>query len=395
MTRWSSRQAGSPGLYVHVPFCAAICPYCDFAVTRGGAQRRRRFVDLLAREIDLASEAGGWGRFDTIYLGGGTPSMLTGEQLASILSALRRHFAIQEDCWITLEANPEDASPDAMGEWRQLGVRTLSLGVQSFDDRRLEFLGRKHRGAAARRAVETGIGFGFEIVSVDLIYGQPGQTLGAWEKDLEQTVALGPEHVSCYQLTVHEGTRFGRQRSLGVLREKEDPELGDFFATTHDRLSDGGYEGYEVSNFARAPEFRSRHNQKYWRHVPYLGLGPSAHSWDGRVRWWNERSLAGWEAALAGGRRPVAGHEELGAESQVLEAVMLGLRTREGVDLAALHRRFGIDLRALNGRLLDRWLRAGLLEADGAWLRPTRAGLAVADSLPRRLELSPPPVAPG
>lgn len=366
-----------PGLYLHVPFCTRICPYCDFAVVRDAATARARFVQLLGREI--ASWRGRWtgGAFDTIYLGGGTPSRLEPEQLAAILDAIREHLPLAALPWISLEANPEDASPERLAAFRDLGVRTLSLGVQSFDPSSLKFLGRRHTPEEARRAVETARGIGFEVVSVDLIFGLPGEPLEALERSLETAVELTPEHVSGYQLTFHEGTPLGRALERGRLAELGEGAQAAAFERVHAVLAAGGYEAYEVSNFARAPELRSRHNQKYWRHVPYLGLGPSAHSFDGRTRFWNERDLGAWAARLERSESPEAAREELGPAELVLERLMLGLRTIEGVPLE--------DISLRHGPTLDRLAAAGLVTREAGRVRPTRAGLAVADGLAREL----------
>lgn len=371
----------APGLYLHVPFCARICPYCDFAVIRDDAAARERFARLLAREAGLWRGRWESGDFDTVYFGGGTPSRLTPEQLAAILAALRANLPLAAEPWITLEANPEDASAERLAAFRALGVRTLSLGVQSFDSASLKFLGRRHTPEQAQRAVETARAAGFEAVSVDLIFGLPGASPDSLERSLEAAVALAPEHISCYQLTFHEGTPFGRALGRGRLAELGEGDQAAAFERVHAVLAAGGYEAYEVSNFARAPVFRSRHNQKYWRHVPYLGLGPSAHSFDGRTRFWNERDLGTWAARLERGERPTAGREELGTVEQALERLMLGLRTIEGVDLAGL----GADFTLRHRATLDRLAAAGLVTLDSARLRPTRAGLAVADGLVRAL----------
>ena len=383
----ASPEAGAdaPGLYVHVPFCSAICPYCDFAVLVGGPERRAGFVPDLAAEAALhggrALPGGTFGTFDTLYLGGGTPSLLTPEQLAALLAALRASLPVAPDAWITLEANPEDVSDAALQGWREAGVGTLSLGAQSFDDAALRFLGRRHDGAGARRAVERALAAGFPIVSVDLIYGLPGLDeagTARWRRDLGAAAELGPPHLSCYQLTVHEGTPFGWRRARGRLGELREPLQAELFRVTHEELGARGWEAYEVSNFARSEASRSRHNAKYWRHAPYLGLGPSAHSFDGARRWWNHRKLPAWSAALAAGALPIAGEEPIGPSERALEHLMLGLRTREGVDLALL-RTLGLDLEA--HPVLPRLLDEGLLRRAGERLAATLAGWALADGV--------------
>lgn len=385
----------APGLYLHLPFCPSICPYCDFYVLTGSPEAHRDFVRGLLAEIDLRAESMWPGpaaerpamAFDTVYLGGGTPSRLALELLAEILDACRRKLGVDGSAVVTLEANPEDVSRESLAGWRGLGVACLSLGAQSFSDVSLRFLGRRHDAAAARRAAELALEAGFATVSLDLIFGLEGQTPRDLEHDLETVVELSPGHVSLYQLTIHPGTPFGFRHARGRLAELPEDRQAELFVIAHRRLAEAGYEAYEVSNFARAPEHRSRHNRKYWRHVPYLGLGPSAHSFSGRRRWWNERKIKPWRAALGSGRPPVAGSELLTPRQLVLERLMLGLRTREGVDLAQMPEDWGARLRAGNRQLIGELCARGLLVDEHDRLRPTTRGLAVADGLPLRFEL--------
>jgi len=387
--------AGRPGLYLHVPFCSAVCPYCDFAVTVGGRRSRRLWREALLAEIRLAAESAAgepWtepGAFDTAYFGGGTPSALDPEDLAAVFAALGERFGLRPEradgdggARVFLEANPEDVTPERLAAWRELGVAVVSLGVQSFDAGSLAFLGRRHGPERSRSAVELALLAGFRTVSLDLIYGLPGQDEAAWRRELDAAVALGPDHLSCYQLTVEPGTPFGRRRDRGELAELPEPAQAALFRLTHERLTDAGWPAYEVSSFARAPRHRSRHNRKYWRHAPYLGLGPSAHSFDGRRRrWWNERRLAAWRARVDRGERPVAGEETLGDEELALEALMLGLRTADGIDLAGFRERHGVDLPSANCELVRRLEGEGLATVEDGRFALTLDGLAVADGL--------------
>jgi oxygen-independent coproporphyrinogen-3 oxidase len=333
--------------------------------------------------------------FDTVYFGGGTPSQLPSEQLDRVLDACRTHLRLEAPV-IHLEANPEDVTPQACAAWRALGIRFLSLGIQSFDDGALRFLGRRHTGAGARAAVETALAAGIGTVSVDLIYGLPDQSEEALRRDLEAAVALGPGHVSCYQLTIHPRTRFGVNASRGELRELPEASQATLFDLTHRVLADAGLSAYEVSNFARSPEHQSRHNRKYWDHTPYLGLGPSAHSLaieDGGAarRWWNERSTPRWERRVAGGERPVEGEETLGPRQLATEALMLGLRTTNGIDLDRFLARYGVDLVGSNPALVERLTAEGRLQLrrspEGPRLVPSLSGLAVADGLAAAFEI--------
>ncbi len=318
-----------------------------------------------------------------------------------MLDACRRQLAFAEP-WIFLEANPEDVTAEACAAWRRLGVRTLSLGVQSFSDQALLFLGRRHSAAQAAAAVETARAAGFDTVSVDLIFGLPEQTAEAWRGDLAAAVALGPQHLSCYQLTIHPRTRFGVSARRGQLRELPEDAQAALFELTHRFLADAGYVAYEVSNFARGARHQSRHNRKYWDHTPYLGLGPSAHSLamplsaDSKRsasapagllarRHWNELRVPRWEARIAAGERPIENEESLGPDALATETLLLSLRTTAGIDLSAFRARYGIDLIASNATLVDRLVAEGRLGLErgpeGDRLVPTVAGLAVADGL--------------
>jgi len=391
----------APGLYLHLPFCSSICPYCDFSVMPTASPARQRFTARLVTEVSLAAPAWSDPRpFDTVYFGGGTPSQLPPEELARVLEACGSHLALASTAaWTFLEANPEDVTAEACAAWRALGVRTLSLGVQSFSDEALRFLGRHHSGRQARAAVETALSAGFHTVSIDLMFGLRGQTAEDWRRDLAAAVDQAPQHVSCYQLTIHPGTPFGIQAKHGQLSELPEDDQATLFELTHRFLGDAGFAAYEVSNFARGPAHQSRHNRKYWDHTPYLGLGPSAHSFlpsDGvspARRWWNDRGTPRWEKRLEAGERPVEAEEQLGPKELAAEALLLGLRTTTGLDLDGWRGRYGVDLLAANEALVARLQDEGrvVVRADpgaGRWLVPTLAGLAVADGLAAAFDLS-------
>ncbi|HEX2252269.1 MAG TPA: radical SAM family heme chaperone HemW [Thermoanaerobaculia bacterium] len=385
-----------PGIYLHVPFCSAVCPYCDFAVTVGGAAARERYVETLLAEMALVADTRDGAlaaQADTVYFGGGTPTALDPEQLRRVLAGLGERLAVRlGEARIFLEANPEDVTPTAAAAWRALGVATLSLGVQSFDPAALAFLGRRHDPRRARESVATALAAGFDTVSLDLIYGLPGQDAAAWRRDLETAAALAPHHLSCYQLTVEPGTPFGKRRARGELAELPEAAQAERFRFTHRFLADAGYPAYEVSSFAATPAHRSRHNRKYWCHAPYLALGPSAHGFDGgRRRWWNEGRLRPWRRRVEAGEPPVAGGEVLDDAELALEALVLGLRTTAGIDLAGFRERHGIDLLATDGALVAQLEAAGLARTEGgpasARLALTLDGLAVADGIACRFEL--------
>jgi oxygen-independent coproporphyrinogen-3 oxidase len=370
------------GLYLHVPFCRRICPYCDFAVRTGDAARRGRYVEHLCREIELYAD---WPlAFDTVYFGGGTPSLLDPRELERILEALGRCLRLAAGTRVFLEANPEDVTAERLRTWRALGIATLSLGVQSLEAASLAFLGRRHGPEDGRRAVDLAREAGFPTVSIDLIYGLPGQTPQAWGAELARALALGADHISCYQLTIHERTRFHLLERRGRLVQLGIDEQAELFRLTHERLNAAGMQGYEVSQFAAAPEHRSRHNLKYWDHTPYLGLGPAAHSFRDDRRWWNVRDTDPWQERVGRGERPVDGEERLPREALVLEALMTGLRTYDGVDFGRLRARFGLELLESNRALVERLESDSLAVLRGERLVPTLAGLAVADALATR-----------
>ncbi len=401
----------SSGLYVHIPFCQTKCPYCDFySIT--DETLISAYLTALDAEARLYREQ--FPIFDSLFLGGGTPSLLDAAQLGALVASLRRHFAFAPDSEITLEANPDDVTPEKLRLWRDLVVNRVSLGVQSLDEAELRFLGRRHTARQARWALESARAAGFGNLAVDLMYGLPGQRPETWLQTLGQVLEFGPEHLSCYQLTIAAGetpalrTPFARRAARGEITPLGEEEERAFFLLTARFLTERGYIHYEVSNFARKiwPDsmgrggqglFRKwplppgpplnpaiqpleayycRHNLKYWRHVPYLGLGPGAHSFDGARRWWNHASLEQYGAALAAGAAPVAGSETLTPAQLRLEALYLGFRTRDGVglDLIRRHPRGQEILSELN--------RCGLVRVADGRAVPTPEGLVVADHLP-------------
>lgn len=378
------------GVYVHVPFCAHKCLYCDFTAYVYRADLAVGFAGDVLREAALLAElpAVRGCRGGTLYFGGGTPTVLPAGELASAAAGLRRTLGIGDGAEATVEANPETLDADELSRLRAAGFNRLSLGVQSWDDALLARLGRHHTAAEAEGAFRLARAAGFANVGIDLMYGIPGQTLAAWRETLARTVALGPEHVSAYSLQIEAGTPFGRRAREGRLRTKgsgggagllpADDTVAEMYAQARDVLGAAGYEHYEISNFAR-PGFRSRHNQVYWRNGEYLGLGPGASSHlDGR-RWTNARRLDRWRAALAAGALPAAEEERLGREREMSDTVILGLRLLEGVSLRDFRRRFDVDLPEVYGREIDELIGLGLLRLDGDRLRLAPEALPVAN----------------
>lgn len=355
-------------VYVHVPFCARRCSYCDFAIAV------RREVPVAEYEAAVRSELDarglGWGApVHTLYLGGGTPSRLGAEGLSALVRGLAARIPLAADAEVTVEANPEDVTPEAAAAWRDAGVNRVSLGVQSFAPDVLAWMHRAHGPDRARQAVEVLREGGIDNISLDLIYAVPQALRRDWGRDLEEALALRPQHLSCYGLTVEPATPLARWVERGqVTPGREEAYEADFLAT-HDRLTAAGFEHYEVSNFA-VPGFRSRHNASYWSGAAYVGIGPSAHGFDGRVRRWNRREYRDWRMTVAAGRDPVEGSETLTSEQQVVEAVYLGLRCDRGVPKAP-----GDEV------VTDRWVEEGwAVDQDGV-LRLTGVGWLRLDAL--------------
>ncbi len=366
------------GLYIHVPFCKSKCPYCHFySTTETG--RASRFIDALDREMREYRHR--FTAFDTIYIGGGTPSLLTIADLDRILTAARRHFTIAGNAETTVEVNPADADGAWFSDLHGLGINRIHLGGQSFSAPALQFLGRRHTPQNIYEAATLIRGGRFDNYGLDLIWGLPGQNLDDWRRDLAAALSLEPAHLSVYQLSVEPGTPLWRRlRRSEFSLPGEEPSL-EFFLATDDLLDRAGFLHYEVSNYARRPEFASRHNAKYWRHAPYLGLGPSAHSFQDGRRWWNYRNINAYLAALAEDRLPVAGSETLGQKELRLETLFLGLRTADGIDMSSFRRRFGEDLRETRKDILSGLISEALLIIEDDRLKPTVRGMATADRL--------------
>jgi oxygen-independent coproporphyrinogen-3 oxidase len=367
-----------PGLYIHIPFCLRKCGYCDFySVT--SVSRIPDFLKALFKEMEMVRDQ--FGPFDTVYLGGGTPSVLSVSQLRDVLTKVQENFTLLPDTEITVEVNPGDLDPVFLKQIHTMGVNRINIGVQSFDQSVLDFLGRRHSVEQAVAGTEASREAGFENVGIDLIYGVPGQTMDPWLKTLEQALRFIPEHLSCYQLTVEERTPLGRRCKAGEVTPPGEDLQYEFFMKTSEFLEDAGYIHYEVSNFAKGMRFASRHNQKYWDHTPYLGLGPAAHSFRNNQRWWNYRSLDQYIAVVNRGRPPVEGTETLSMEQLRLEALYLGMRTKKGIQLQEFGDRYHCNLVSEKSSMLTRLQEENLVSIQGGYLRPTRAGFALADSL--------------
>ena len=397
----------SAGVYIHIPFCKSRCSYCDFAtdVYRSN-DAVERYVGALCSEVKGRTTcvsgwndgpnqnfspavrvppayaggsalcgvppayAGGSAFIDTIYLGGGTPSLLKPEQLERILTTVHSKFNVAPDAEITMEMNPATVTPETLKEFRLLGINRASFGVQTFDDRSLKLLARGHDANDARQTFAMLREAGFDNVSFDLIAGLPGQTLDAWERNLNEAIRMNPEHLSLYLLEIHQGTPLAEQ--VRSRRQPDpDPELAaEMYELMLDRLAAAGYEQYEISNFAR-PGFESRHNSKYWTLDPVFGFGVSAHSFDGRQRYANERDTAKYVAMIESKKTTEVMREDIDLAS---EYVFLGLRLESGIDLRKFSDRFGYDLAEKYRHELQSLAEEGLTDMNGINLRLTRKG---------------------
>ena len=367
------------GLYVHIPFCSSRCSYCDFATGLYQSELADRYVRALVQEILSSRYAGA--RVDTIYFGGGTPSLLEPSQLDRILSLLFDRFQIKESAEITLEINPGSASPDKLREFRRLGINRASFGAQTFDDAELAKLGRSHTAADALTTFSDLRNAGFANVSFDLIAGLPGQTLEGWQRNIKQALELQPEHLSFYLLEVHAGTPLAEHIRRGLQPVPDDDLAGVMYRWMLEQASEAGYEHYEISNLCR-PDFHSRHNIKYWTAQPYYGFGCSAHSYDGQIRRWsNHRDVLKYVCVVESGMAPIVEEQKLSQTDVRAEALFLGMRLMRGVDVRQYRESFGVDLRDEHADDLDRFCKAGLLEFDGNLIRLTRTGALLSNEV--------------
>jgi putative oxygen-independent coproporphyrinogen III oxidase len=355
-------------LYVHVPFCARRCSYCDFAIAVRRDVPVRDYLAALEAELNLRRDRTAQ-ETDTIYLGGGTPSLLGSEGITDLLALLSRYFVAAPNAEVTIEANPEDVDHAAVIAWRAAGINRVSLGIQSFDPQVLAWMHRVHDANSARRAAATIAEAGFASWSLDLIFALPDELSRDWVRDVDEALALAPPHISAYGLTVEPRTPLSKWVARGAASGVSEDRYEGEFLDVHERLTRAGMEHYEVSNYAR-PGHASRHNSAYWHGVPYVGVGPAAHSYDGSERRWNTREYQAWSVKAIAGVDPVAGSEVLTADQRYLEQVYLGLRSGTGLS---------VDL--VPSEIVDLWHSHGWADVDRRQLRLTPRGWLRLDAL--------------
>lgn len=366
------------GIYIHIPFCKTRCIYCDFYSTTR-SELKERYVRALCRELQMRREYLRGEAVETVYFGGGTPSQLAEEDFRQIFQALQEVYGLEHCREITLEANPDDLTEAYTVMLRRLPFNRISMGIQTFDDAMLKLLNRRHNAVQAIEAVDRCRRAGFDNISIDLIYGLPDETDERWRRDLQQVVALGVEHISAYHLTYEEGTRLYQLLQAHSICEVDEDSSLRFFSTLIDTLTAAGYEHYEISNFCR-PRRHSRHNTSYWQGIPYLGCGPSAHSFDRRTREWNVASLEKYMCAIeAGGREYET--ECLDDVTRYNEYVMTALRTKRGIAAEDLKRTFGTELWQYCRDMARPYIDSGKLRVEDNRLCLTREGIFVSDGI--------------
>lgn len=375
---------GQWGVYIHIPFCRQKCFYCDFPSFAGRERYESDYIDALCREITVqgALYRGRWGRPATVYMGGGTPSVLPAELMEKLLVRLQNVFGTAEDCgqgqempWeFTVECNPGTIAPAYLKMLRRYGVNRLSFGVQTFDDVLLKRIGRIHTGAQAREAMELARAAGFRNVSMDLIYGLPDETIDMLQHDLETMISLQPEHISIYGLQLEKGTAFAKMQEMGKLQLPDEDTVEEMYDTMTLFLPQHGYARYEISNFAK-PGFESRHNLSYWQDIPYLGLGAAAHSYLEGQRYENVRDIPAYIEGIRLGRSIRREEEPATRRIAMEEFAFLALRTAEGIDKQRFAEKFGVTLEEIYHEAIAKLKGQGLLEDTGDSVHLTELGM--------------------
>ena len=372
------------GLYIHIPYCRRKCSYCDF-FSVANTSTVEAYIDAVVAESRLRKDELRGEGLRTIYIGGGTPSVLGIGQIRRLVEGIRSVFDTSEVEEFTIEVNPEGVGREYVEGLRETGINRVSMGIQSFDDEELKMINRRHSAAEAERAVETIREAGIDNISIDLIYGLPLQTMDSWQRTLEKAASLKPNHISAYNLSYEEGTRLWTMRKLGKIAEATEEECEAMFHSLVKQLKAAGYEHYEISNFC-LPGFHSRHNSSYWDGTLYLGLGASAHSYDGETRSWNPRNINEYITAITAGRRACE-CEALTATDKYNEQIMIRLRTAKGVSADFLRQAHGEEAMRRFEQQAERFVQAGMMAKTGAVYRITEAGIMISDHIISHLML--------
>ena len=372
------------GIYVHIPFCCKLCPYCDFYSLIGIDKRGDDFIRAIIGEIEArAGQYKSW-ELDTIFFGGGTPSLYSPLSLGAILEVIRSNLNLAADIEISLESNPSSLSEEKLSEYRNIGINRLSIGIQSFSDENLKTLGRIHDSKTAIESYNSARKAGFDNINIDLIYGLPGQTPDQWSNDLSRVISLNPDHISAYNLIIEPNTPFGEMYREGKLDLPSDDDQRNMYYLLNDRLIEIGYKRYELSNFARTGK-QCRHNLKYWENGRYIGVGPSAVTCDRERRSKNSADLDKYIEHISQGKDAFESTEQVDAEKAKEERVMMGLRLSTGLSLSGYRGEFGIDLAEEKKNELSLLIERGLIEIDGDRVKIARDGLFISDEITVRL----------
>ena len=366
------------GIYIHIPFCKRRCIYCDFFSTTQ-SEKKADYVHALVREVEMRKDYVGNEEIETIYLGGGTPSQLSQEELEEIFTYIYKVYKVTLDAEITLEANPDDLTPEYVSMLRKLPINRISMGIQTFQEETLKLLHRRHTAQQAIEAFKRCREAGFKNISIDLMYGLPGETLETWKQDLQQAIDLHPEHISAYHLIYEEDTALWKLREEHQVEEADEDLSLTLFCTLIDELTRAGYQHYEISNFC-LPGLHSRHNSSYWTGKKYLGCGPSAHSFNGVSRQWNVASLSAYIDGIRQGK-PDFEVEELDLYTRYNDFVLTSIRTCWGMSLSHLRSMYGEELYRYCLRMAKPHLEQGVLEISEDILKLTRKGIFISDGI--------------
>ena len=369
------------GIYIHIPFCDTKCGYCDFySIT--DFSNKIRLLEALKKEIAFYSDLVDKHKtFDTLYIGGGTPSVLRIDEIEDIISVITRSFRFHPDSEFTMEINPGTVDRIKLKQIYDTGIHRLSIGVQSFDDSELKFLGRIHTSNQARKSITMARDTGFSNINLDLIYALPDQTISGWETSLQALRQYYPEHISAYNLVFEEGTPFYKMRDRGEIKTQPEDQEAEFYNFTHEYLTELGYLHYEISNFARSEANISRHNYKYWQHVDYLAFGPSAHSFLQEKRWSNVRSVSKYISQIESGEMPVDQSENLDTKTLMFEYIFLQLRTYRGIDMQDFDTKFNVSFKQIYSRDIEQLLTNEYAAITNNHLHLTDKGMILCDEI--------------